>query len=78
MAQSVNDKALKKVLGDIVVIRYDNGYHVNPDGSGTKALHPRQEQAVINYLAYPETGGRIPLPDEKLARLGILFAYEGF
>lgn len=75
---STNGKALAAVLGDKVVIRYDDGYHVNPDSTGTRMLHPNMEQNVINHLAFPATGGRFPLPDKELAASGVAFAYEGF
>lgn len=78
MAKNLNGKALRQILGDGVVIRYSDGYHVNPDGTGTRALHPAQEQMVISRLSFPEIGGKFPLPDETLVKSGISFKYQGF
>ena len=74
-------EAMSAILGDMVVIRYDQehrSYHVNPDGTGTKALVPDVEQAVIDALHFEVNARRFPKPDDWLTRSQIPIAYQGF
>ena len=68
----------QKVVGEKIVIRYANdGYQINPEGSGTKELNSNVEQAIISMLAF-SINGRFPKPPEELVRSGIPISFEGF
>jgi len=78
MAQSVNGRALHQVLGHRVVVRYNDGYFVNPDRSNTRELPAHVEQAIIDSLAF-EPGARFPkVVDDALLESGAVFTFEGF
>ena len=71
-------KLTKKVVGRLVVVRYaDDGYQINPQGSGTKELDPNIEQTIIEGLAFP-LNGRFPRVPDELIRSGIPISFEGF
>ncbi len=71
-------KLTQKVVGRLVVIRYvDDGYQINPEGTGTKALDPKVEQTIIDGLAFP-LNGRFPRVPDELIRSGVPVSFEGF
>ena len=71
-------KLTQRIVGKKIVIRYaDDGYQINPEGSGTKGLDPNVEQSIISMLAFPLNGG-FPKPLEELVRSGVPITFEGF
>ncbi len=78
MASTVNGAALAEMLGEKVVVRYDEGYFVNPDGTGTKAVSPQLEQAVIRALAFAPDFERFPQVGKSFSESGVPFDYQGF
>jgi len=71
-------KLTKKTVGKLVVIRYaDDGYQINPEGTGTKELDLRVEQTIIDNLVFTPNG-RFPRVPDELIKSGIPVSFEGF
>lgn len=79
MASTVNGKVLAAMLGRRVIIRYtDDGYSVNPDGTGTRELPAQIEQKIIESLAFAP-GAQFPqVTEPTLLSTGATFVFEGF
>ncbi len=76
--QGLTAKMTRKSVGRLVVIRFtDDGYQINPKGTGTKELGPGVEEFIKSNLIFP-VGGRFPIVPEGLIRAGILVSFEGF
>ena len=71
-------KLTQETVGRLVIVRYaDDGYQINPEGSGTKELDPWVERAIIEALAFP-LNGRFPQIPDELIRSGVPISFEGF
>ncbi len=71
-------KMTRKSVGRLVVIRYtDDGYQINPKGTGTKELDSGVEESIRSNLIF-SISGRFPIVPEGLIRAGILVSFEGF